>query len=104
MLDIYPGSVVFKYKQPEWVVFHEVVHTTKKFMREITVIEPEWLTELAYVLVSSHVVQRRFSSFSFLHRPHFFEYRHREGPQGKTAAEVLRESKLERGVMSFMQL
>ncbi|XP_065827461.1 probable ATP-dependent RNA helicase DHX35 [Oscarella lobularis] len=29
------------------VVFHEVVQTSKDFMRDITVIEPEWLYELA---------------------------------------------------------
>lgn len=28
-----------------------VVQTTKPFMRDLTVIEPEWLTELAYVTI-----------------------------------------------------
>jgi ATP-dependent RNA helicase DDX35 len=38
-------------RQPStgWVIFHEVVETTKSFMRDLTVVEEEWLVELAYV-------------------------------------------------------
>ena len=32
---------------PFSVVFGEVLHTTQLFMRDLTVIEPEWLEELA---------------------------------------------------------
>jgi hypothetical protein len=32
---------------PEWVVFHEVIVTTKEFMREVTAIKAMWLTEIA---------------------------------------------------------
>ena len=39
-------QVLFKCA-PEWVVYHEVVFTTKYFMREVTLIDPAWLTELA---------------------------------------------------------
>ncbi|KAI8922517.1 P-loop containing nucleoside triphosphate hydrolase protein [Powellomyces hirtus] len=46
VLHIHPNSVLFR-RAPSWVVFHEVVETTKPFMRDLTVIEPEWLTELA---------------------------------------------------------
>ncbi|KAJ3145964.1 ATPdependent RNA helicase [Geranomyces michiganensis] len=46
VLHIHPNSVLFK-RAPEWVVFHEVVETTKPFMRDLTVIEPGWLTEIA---------------------------------------------------------
>lgn len=46
-LHIHPESVVHKSKQPQWVVFNEVLHTTKEFIRDITVIEPSWLYELA---------------------------------------------------------
>ncbi|KAJ3023009.1 ATPdependent RNA helicase [Thoreauomyces humboldtii] len=46
VLHIHPGSVLRK-RAPEWVVYHEVVETTKAFMRDIVVIEPDWLTELA---------------------------------------------------------
>lgn len=46
-LHIHPESVIYKCKQPQWVVFNDVLHTTKEFMRDITVIEPSWLYELA---------------------------------------------------------
>ncbi|RUP46148.1 P-loop containing nucleoside triphosphate hydrolase protein, partial [Jimgerdemannia flammicorona] len=45
VLNIHPSSVLFN-RRPKWVIFHEVVETTKPFMRDLTVIEPEWLAEL----------------------------------------------------------
>lgn len=43
---IHPGSSLFQ-KNPEWVCYHELVRTTKEYMREVTAIEPKWLTEFA---------------------------------------------------------
>jgi len=43
---IHPGSALFQ-RNPEWVVYHELVRTTKEYMREVTAIEPGWLTEFA---------------------------------------------------------
>jgi ATP-dependent RNA helicase DHX8/PRP22 len=43
---IHPGSAVFQ-KNPEWVVYHTLVMTTKEYMREVIAIEPKWLLELA---------------------------------------------------------
>lgn len=40
--NIYP-----LYRNPDFVVYHELVLTTKEYMREVTSIEPKWLTELA---------------------------------------------------------
>lgn len=34
-------------QQPRWVIYHELVFTTKEFMRQVTEIEPRWLTEVA---------------------------------------------------------
>mmetsp|Transcript_17106 Transcript_17106/g.37079 ORF Transcript_17106/g.37079 Transcript_17106/m.37079 type:complete len:97 (-) Transcript_17106:253-543(-) len=51
----HPMSVLFKYP-PKWVVFHEVLETTKAFIRDGTAIEPQWLTEAAphfYVFVGA---------------------------------------------------
>jgi ATP-dependent RNA helicase DHX8/PRP22 len=31
----------------EWVVYHEVIQTTKVYMREVSVIQPSWLYEVA---------------------------------------------------------
>ncbi len=46
MVSIHPSSALF-HRQPEWVVFHEVVQTTKEYMREVTTIDPKWLVEFA---------------------------------------------------------
>ena len=46
MVSIHPSSSLF-HRQPEWVVYHEVVQTTKEYMREVTAIDPKWLVEFA---------------------------------------------------------
>ena len=46
MVSIHPSSSLF-HRQPEWVVYHEVVQTTKEYMREVTSIDPKWLVEFA---------------------------------------------------------
>ncbi|KAB9105013.1 hypothetical protein FH972_026973 [Carpinus fangiana] len=43
---IHPSSSLFQ-RQPHWVIYHELVMTTKEYMREGTVIDPQWLVELA---------------------------------------------------------
>ncbi|XP_059812511.1 ATP-dependent RNA helicase DHX8 isoform X1 [Hypanus sabinus] len=43
---IHPSSALFN-RQPEWVVYHELVLTTKEYMREVTTIDPRWLVEFA---------------------------------------------------------
>eukprot|EP01138_Halocafeteria_seosinensis_P003868 gb/GECG01003954.1/.p1 GENE.gb/GECG01003954.1/~~gb/GECG01003954.1/.p1 ORF type:complete len:1203 (+),score=267.05 gb/GECG01003954.1/:1-3609(+) len=51
-VDIHPSSCLFRKEEdasppPKWVVFHELVQTTKEFMRQIIAIRPEWLVEIA---------------------------------------------------------
>merc|ERR1719150_3017286 len=43
---IHPSSSLFN-RQPEWVVYHELVLTTKEYMREVTALDPKWLVEFA---------------------------------------------------------
>jgi pre-mRNA-splicing factor ATP-dependent RNA helicase DHX16 len=45
-VHIHPNSSLFK-DTPRWVVYHELVFTTKEYMREIFEIAPEWLMEVA---------------------------------------------------------
>lgn len=52
-LVIHPSSVLFRCS-PKWVVFHAVMVTERYYMREVSAIEPAWLTELA-----PHFFQRR---------------------------------------------
>ncbi|XP_025086245.1 probable ATP-dependent RNA helicase DHX35 [Pomacea canaliculata] len=46
-LYIHPSSVLSNEEQPQWLIFNEVVHTSKEYMRDVTTIEPDWLCELA---------------------------------------------------------
>lgn len=46
-LSIHPLSTLYTIKQPQFVIFCELLHTTKLFMKDLTVIKQEWLTELA---------------------------------------------------------
>ncbi|KAH3715891.1 hypothetical protein DPMN_058605, partial [Dreissena polymorpha] len=43
---IHPSSALFN-RQPEWVIYHELVMTTKEYMREVTAMDPKWLVEFA---------------------------------------------------------
>jgi len=43
---IHPSSALFN-RQPDWVIYHELVLTTKEYMRETTAIDPRWLVEFA---------------------------------------------------------
>ncbi|CAI8014753.1 Probable ATP-dependent RNA helicase DHX35 [Geodia barretti] len=52
-LLIHPSSILHSERSPPWVVFNEVIQTSKQYMRDVTVIKPGWLYELA---------------------PHFYEY------------------------------
>ncbi|XP_072029545.1 ATP-dependent RNA helicase DHX8-like [Amphiura filiformis] len=43
---VHPSSALFN-RQPDWVIYHELVMTTKEYMREVTTIDPKWLVEYA---------------------------------------------------------
>ncbi|KAM7192488.1 P-loop containing nucleoside triphosphate hydrolase protein [Naviculisporaceae sp. PSN 640] len=43
---LHPSSALFG-KQAEWVIYHELVLTTREYMRWTTAIEPKWLVEAA---------------------------------------------------------
>lgn len=42
----HPSSSLFE-EPPEWVIYHELVLTSKEFMRNLIVIDPKWLLEIA---------------------------------------------------------
>lgn len=46
-LNVHPLSSLYTIEQPPWIVFCELLHTTKLFIKDITVIEEEWLPEIA---------------------------------------------------------
>jgi len=43
---IHPSSALFNH-QPDWLIFHHLVLTSKEYMRENLVIQPQWLCQLA---------------------------------------------------------
>ena len=45
-VHIHPSSVLME-SRPKWVVFYELVLTSKEFMRSVMPLQPEWLTEVA---------------------------------------------------------
>ena len=45
-VHIHPSSSMFE-ALPKWVIYHELVFTTKEFMRSVFEITPEWLIEIA---------------------------------------------------------
>ncbi|XP_043566662.1 probable ATP-dependent RNA helicase DHX35 [Chiloscyllium plagiosum] len=55
-LHIHPTSVLYGEKEPQWVVYNEIIQTSKYFMRDVTAIQSSWLLELA-----PHFYRRRTS-------------------------------------------
>lgn len=45
-VHIHPSSVLFNHK-PKWLLYHELVLTSKEFMRNCMPLNPEWLSEVA---------------------------------------------------------
>lgn len=43
---IHPNSSLFE-ELPRWLLYHELVFTTKEYMRQATEIESKWLQEIA---------------------------------------------------------
>uniref|UniRef100_A0A671VR94 Pre-mRNA-splicing factor ATP-dependent RNA helicase DHX16 n=1 Tax=Sparus aurata TaxID=8175 RepID=A0A671VR94_SPAAU len=43
---VHPNSCLFE-EQPRWLIYHELVFTTKEFMRQVIEIESGWLLEVA---------------------------------------------------------
>jgi pre-mRNA-splicing factor ATP-dependent RNA helicase DHX16 len=45
-VHIHPSSGLSEF-MPRWVMYHELVLTTKEYMRVVSEIKPEWLAEIA---------------------------------------------------------
>mmetsp|Transcript_9253 Transcript_9253/g.15203 ORF Transcript_9253/g.15203 Transcript_9253/m.15203 type:complete len:1053 (-) Transcript_9253:255-3413(-) len=55
-VHIHPSSSLFK-ELPRWVVYHELVFTSKEFMRQVVEIQPEWLIEIAPHYFKKHELE-----------------------------------------------
>lgn len=72
---IHPNSSLFE-ELPRWVLYHELVFTTKEFMRQVTEIESKWLLEVA---------------------PHYYKPRELEDSTNKKMPKTLGKSRAELG-------
>ncbi|KAL7712649.1 RNA helicase [Entamoeba marina] len=45
-VEIHPSSVLFG-KAPRWILYYELVLTTKEYVRQVSEIDPSWLVEVA---------------------------------------------------------
>lgn len=54
-LKIHPLSCLYTEKPPKYVLYTELLHTTQLFMKDLTVVDPQWLLEIAphYYHISS---------------------------------------------------
>jgi ATP-dependent RNA helicase DHX8/PRP22 len=43
---IHPSSALFN-RAPEWLIYHELLLTTREYCHTVTAIEPKWLVEVA---------------------------------------------------------
>ncbi|KDQ63106.1 hypothetical protein JAAARDRAFT_147063 [Jaapia argillacea MUCL 33604] len=43
---IHPSSALFN-RAPEWLIYHELVLTTREYCHNVTAVEPKWLVEVA---------------------------------------------------------
>ncbi|XP_065200685.1 probable ATP-dependent RNA helicase DHX35 [Planococcus citri] len=46
-LYVHPTSVLYSVEQPQWLLYCELIHTSKLYMRDVTVVKSSWLEELA---------------------------------------------------------
>ncbi|GFG40919.1 hypothetical protein Cfor_11095 [Coptotermes formosanus] len=73
---IHPNSSMFE-DLPRWVIYHELVFTTKEFMRQVMEIESKWLLEVA---------------------PHYYKPRELEDSTNKKMPKMTGKSKAELGI------
>eukprot|EP00741_Cyanophora_paradoxa_P006192 tig00000984_g6004.t1 len=53
---IHPSSALHK-ELPRWVIYHELVYTTREYMRQVIEIQPEWLVEIAPHYYKKHEIE-----------------------------------------------
>uniref|UniRef100_A0A5F8GL36 RNA helicase n=1 Tax=Monodelphis domestica TaxID=13616 RepID=A0A5F8GL36_MONDO len=72
---IHPDSSLFE-EQPRWILYHELVWTTKEFMRQVLEIQSGWLLEVA---------------------PHYYKARELEDPNAKKMPKKVGKTREELG-------
>eukprot|EP00347_Sterkiella_histriomuscorum_P014916 403359024 len=83
VLVIHPSSVLSNIR-PKWILYHEIVVTSKKFMREVSEIKVEWLTELAphfYVDKRKQIMEEQHKKETIRNLEH--DWNKKDGPNGQ---------------------
>eukprot|EP01102_Stenamoeba_stenopodia_P002144 TRINITY_DN11908_c0_g2_i1.p1 TRINITY_DN11908_c0_g2~~TRINITY_DN11908_c0_g2_i1.p1 ORF type:complete len:874 (+),score=238.87 TRINITY_DN11908_c0_g2_i1:78-2624(+) len=62
-VQIHPSSALFQ-QLPRWVIYHELVFTTKEFMRQVIEINAEWLVEIAPHYYKKRVTKGKNNQFT----------------------------------------
>ncbi|KAL0273842.1 UNVERIFIED_CONTAM: hypothetical protein PYX00_006419 [Menopon gallinae] len=57
-LHVHPSSVLYTLEQAQWVLFCDLISTNKQYIKNLTVVKPDWLEELA-----PHFYQKGFRIF-----------------------------------------
>ncbi|KAF9270686.1 P-loop containing nucleoside triphosphate hydrolase protein [Marasmius fiardii PR-910] len=60
-VHIHPSSALFN-RAPEWLVYHELILTTREYCHNVTAIEPKWLVEVApqfFKVADAHKISKR---------------------------------------------
>lgn len=58
---IHPSSALFN-RNPEWLIYNELVLTTREYCHNVTTIEPKWLVEVApqfFRVADAHKISKR---------------------------------------------
>ncbi|KAH9248171.1 hypothetical protein BASA81_014202 [Batrachochytrium salamandrivorans] len=56
-VSIHPSSSLNSMEKPKWIVYFELVYTTREFVRQVIEIQPEWLMEVAPHYYKSNELQ-----------------------------------------------
>lgn len=76
---IHPSSSIYSLGYtPDYVVYHELIMTNKEYMNNITVIEPEWLVELAPLIFSIRNIDNEDNSDNEEYNKRKFEEKTKE--------------------------
>ncbi|CDW88583.1 mrna splicing factor rna helicase [Stylonychia lemnae] len=89
VLVIHPSSVLANIR-PKWILYNEIVVTSKKFMREVSEVKVEWLTELAphfYVDKRKQILEEQHKRESIRNLEHDYKGKQQNTGQNQLPAQ-----------------
>lgn len=92
-LVIHPSSVLANIK-PKWIMYNEIVVTAKKYMRDVSAIQVEWLLELA----PHFYVDKRKQLIESHHRQEAIRNLDHDKPKAPTEETVKQVNRFKKGI------